>query len=132
MPYLVGAFLALGVGAFGTLVGFDRERGFYPTVMIVIASYYWLFAIMDGGAALLPELLIAAPFIVLAVAGFRRTGWLAVAALIAHGAMDLVHPHLVRNGGAPVWWPAFCAAFDIVAGAYLAFRLSASKPLQTP
>jgi hypothetical protein len=29
-----------------TVVGFDRERAFYPTVMIVIASYYVLFAAM--------------------------------------------------------------------------------------
>jgi hypothetical protein len=26
------------------MVGFDRERVFYPTVLIVIASYYVLFA----------------------------------------------------------------------------------------
>jgi hypothetical protein len=69
MPYLVGALLALGVGAFATLVGFDRERSFYPTVTIVIASYYWLFAIIGGGTALMPEILVATPFIALAVVG---------------------------------------------------------------
>ena len=44
MEYLVGVGLALVVAVFGTLVGFDRHRAFYPTVLIVIASYYGLFA----------------------------------------------------------------------------------------
>ncbi len=43
---LVGAFLAFGVGLFATAVGLDRDRAFYPTVTIVIASYYALFAVM--------------------------------------------------------------------------------------
>jgi hypothetical protein len=28
--------------------GFDRDRALYPTVLIVIASYYVLFAAMSG------------------------------------------------------------------------------------
>lgn len=39
MEYLVGAGLALGVGVFATVVGFDRGRALYPVVLIVIASY---------------------------------------------------------------------------------------------
>ena len=39
VPYLVGATLALAVGGLSTAVGFDRDRAFYPTVLIVIASY---------------------------------------------------------------------------------------------
>lgn len=129
MSYLVGAALALAVGAFGTLVGLDRERGFYPTVTVVIASYYWLFAVMGGGSALATEVLVASPFIALAIAGFRRDAWFVVAALAAHGALDLVHPQLVRNEGAPVWWPSFCLAFDIVAAVYLAIRThTATRP----
>jgi hypothetical protein len=31
--------LSLAVAGLATVVGFDRERAFYPTVMIVIASY---------------------------------------------------------------------------------------------
>ena len=34
------------------------------------------------------------------------------------------HGLLVDNRGVPIWWPAFCAAFDITAGAYLAVRVS--------
>jgi len=36
---LVGALLAVAVGLMATAVGLDRDRAFYPTVTIVIASY---------------------------------------------------------------------------------------------
>lgn len=38
MAYLIGAALAAAVGLLATVVGFVRDRAFYPTVMIVIAS----------------------------------------------------------------------------------------------
>ena len=44
MPYVVGIVLSVGVAFLARLAGFDRERAFYPTVLIVIASYYVLFA----------------------------------------------------------------------------------------
>lgn len=37
MPYVVGIVLSLGVALFARRVGFDRDRAFYPTVLIVIA-----------------------------------------------------------------------------------------------
>jgi hypothetical protein len=36
MEYLIGVILTLAVAAFAFVVGFDRERAFYPTVLIVI------------------------------------------------------------------------------------------------
>jgi hypothetical protein len=39
MEYLIGVILALAISfIFGTVVGFDRSRAFYPVVMIVIAN----------------------------------------------------------------------------------------------
>jgi hypothetical protein len=35
---LVGALIASAVGLFATVLGLDRDRAFYPVVMIVIAS----------------------------------------------------------------------------------------------
>ena len=61
--FLAGIGAALAVGAFGTITGLDRERAFYPTILVVIASYYILFAAMAGSvSALGPELLIFALF----------------------------------------------------------------------
>ena len=48
MEYLIGAGLALAVCAFALLAGFDRDRVFYPTLLIVVASYYILFAAMGA------------------------------------------------------------------------------------
>ncbi len=45
MPYAIGIVLSLSVARFASRVGFDRDRAFYPTVLIVIASYYVLWAI---------------------------------------------------------------------------------------
>ena len=124
MDYLIGVILALATGVFGTVVGLDRERGFYPVVLVVIASYYVLFAVMGGAmGALVVEAGIRAGFAALAVIGFRRAPWLVVAALAGHGALDMVHPHLVANPGVPAWWPTFCMAFDVAAAGYFAVRL---------
>ena len=48
MALLVGALLAFAVALFATITRLDRDRAFYPTVTIVIASYYALFAVMGG------------------------------------------------------------------------------------
>ena len=48
MEYFIGLILGLAVGGFAAVIGFDRERAFYPTVLIVIASYYVLFAAMGA------------------------------------------------------------------------------------
>lgn len=48
MALLVGAVLAFSVGLLMTFIGLDRDRAFYPTVMIIIASYYALFAVMGA------------------------------------------------------------------------------------
>jgi hypothetical protein len=124
MDLLSGVALALVVGAFATVVGFDRDRVFYPAMMIVIAGYYVLFAVIGGDpGALVVELIIMGLFVAVTVAGFRWSLWLVVAALFAHGVLDAVHAGLVDNPGVPEFWPMFCMAFDIVAAGYLAVLL---------
>lgn len=132
MPFLIGLTLALAVAAFARWVGLDRDRSFYPTVMIVIASLYVLFAAIGGSPdALLVELAVGAGFIALTVAGFKRSLWLVVIALAGHGVFDAFHPHAFHNPGVPVWWPDFCLAYDVAAAAYLAWLLHRRR-LPTP
>lgn len=124
MPLMVGLLLALAVGRFATVVGLDRDRAFYPTVMIVIAALYALFAVMGSSThALVLESLVGAVFVAGAVLGFRSSLWLVAVALAAHGVFDLVHARIIHNPGVPAWWPQFCGAYDVAAGAYLAWLL---------
>jgi hypothetical protein len=104
--------------------GLDRDRAFYPTVLIVIASLYDLFAVMGGSTtALVQESVVAAGFVAVAVLGFRLNLWLLVAGLAAHGIFDYVHGGLISNPGVPVWWPAFCLGYDVMAAGCLAVLL---------
>jgi hypothetical protein len=128
MAYLVGFGLALAVGLFATWQGLDRDRAFYPTVTIVIASYYVLFAVMgDSIAALRSELVMVLVFLVASALGFRWNLWVVVGALCAHGVQDAIHSQLIANPGVPAWWPAFCLAYDVTAGCYLALLLGRSR-----
>jgi hypothetical protein len=107
------------------LVGFDRDRVFYPTLVIVIATYYILFAVVGNSTrALELESLIAGAFLALAVAGFKKNLWLIVAALAGHGVFDFFHSLFIHNRGVPVWWPGFCLSFDVLAAVFLAMLLT--------
>ncbi len=124
MEYLIGLILSAAVAGFASVIGLDRERAFYPTVLIVIASYYVLFALMGASRpTLLIEVVVASAFLVAAVLGFKKNLWFAVAAIVGHGAFDFVHHWLIENPGVPHWWPGFCLTFDVVFGAWLAVRL---------
>jgi hypothetical protein len=124
MEYLIGLILSLAVAGSAAVIGFDRERAFYPTVLIVIASYYVLFAVMGASRrTLMIEIIVAGGFLLVAVLGFRRNVWLVVAALIGHGVFDFVHRFFIDNPGVPRWWPGFCLAFDAFLGVFLAVHL---------
>ena len=128
MEYLIGFVLALGISIGATVIGFDRERSFYPTVLMVIALLYALFAMIAGSThALLLESLPIALFVLAAVTGFKKQLWWVVAGLIGHGLFDFVHGHFISNPGVPAWWPGFCLTYDVVAGGYLAFLLKRSR-----
>ena len=124
MEYLIGFGLAAAVCVFATLTGFDRDRVFYPTMVLVVATYYILFAVMGSSTrALAFESLVAVAFFALAVVGFKKNLWLIVAALAGHGVFDFFHHRLIQNPGLPAWWTGFCLAFDVLAGAVLAMLL---------
>ena len=126
MPYIVGTVLSIGVAVFGRSAGFDRDRAFYPTVLIVVASYYVLFAAMTGSLqTVLLECLLATGFVLAAVLGFKSSTWIVAGGLAAHGVFDFLRGGFLENSGVPVWWPAFCGAFDVGAAACLAWLTSA-------
>ena len=124
MQYLVGILLSLGTVVLAAVIGFDRERSFYSTVLIVVATYYVLFAAMGASRrTLMLEIAIASGFLLFALIGFKGSLWLVAAALVGHGMFDFVRPGLIANPGVPHWWPGFCMAFDVIFGLGLALRL---------
>ncbi len=124
---LWGAVVGLAGAIAARVVGLDRDRSFYPTVLIFIAFYYVLFAAMAGNASAIGvETMIALLFFAVAAVGRRFGSFIVAGGLLAHGAFDLVRPDALHAAGAPSWWPAFCAAAD-VALAFAAAQ-SASRP----
>jgi hypothetical protein len=126
----IGLALAIAVSIYALLIGLDADRAFYSTVLVIVASYYVLFAVMGGSTrALVDEVLIAALFLLVASLGFRRNMWLVVAGLAAHGVLDLFHGSFVANDGVPSWWPVFCMSYDLAASGLLAWTLHRSASL---
>jgi hypothetical protein len=124
IPYLAGALLGVAVAVLGRVTGFDRDRSFYSTVLVIVASYYVLFAILgDSLGALVGETAIAIIFSAVAIFGGLRFPLLVGVGIVGHGLFDLVHHVIIQNPGVPGWWPAFCMSIDVVLGLWV-IRLS--------
>ena len=83
------------------------RRAFYPTLLIVIAWLYPLFAVLGQASPVLAaESGIALAFTILAIMGFRYSLWLVVAGLASHGLLDLGHGQLLANPGSRYGGPA--------------------------
>ena len=63
-------------------------------------------------------------FVIAAVVGFKSSAWIVVAALAGHGVFDALHGNVLENSGVPVWWPAFCLAYDLGAAGGLAWLIT--------
>jgi hypothetical protein len=132
MPFVVGVLLAIAIAALAKFTRFDEDRSFYSTVLVIIASYYVLFAVLgDSSHALVWELVIAVAFSTVAIIGALVLPTLVGIGIIAHGLFDLVHDIIIDNPGVPTWWPMFCASIDILLGLWVVIltrsRLTVSR-----
>jgi hypothetical protein len=124
MEYVIGVTAAIAVGLFASVIGFDKERSFYPVVLIVIAALYLLFATIAGSTeSFIAEIIPALLFVAIAALGFRKTPWLVVVGLALHGVFDFFHHAVIANPGVPVWWQGWCLSYDVTAAVYLAALL---------
>lgn len=120
MPLVVGVLLGIAIAALAKFTRFDEERSFYSTVLVIIASYYVLFAVLGGSShALVWELVYAVGFATVAIMGALFFPLLVGAGIVAHGLFDLVHDMLIENAGVPIWWPTFCGSIDVVLGLWV-------------
>jgi hypothetical protein len=124
----MGLLLAIAIAALAKFTRFDQDRSFYATVLVIIASYYVLFAVLGGSSrALAWELVIAAAFSTIAIFGALFLPILVGIGIIAHGLFDLVHDSIIENSGVPFWWPIFCGSVDVLLGVWV-IALTASRP----
>jgi hypothetical protein len=120
MPVVVGVVLAIGIAVLAKLTRFDEDRSFYSTVLIIIASYYVLFAVLGGSShAFVLELVIAVAFSTVAIIGGLFLPALVGAGIMAHGVFDVVHDAIIDNPGVPTWWPTFCGSIDVLLGMWV-------------
>jgi hypothetical protein len=120
MSIIVGVLLAVAVAALGKFTRFDQDRSFYPTVLVTIASYYVLFAVLGAsGHALVSELVIAVAFSTVAILSALHALVLVGTGIMAHGLFDLVHDVVIENSGVPIWWPNFCGSLDVLLGLWV-------------
>lgn len=118
IPFCIGAGLGVAILIAAEVLRFSRDRSFYPTLLIVIASYYVLFAVMAGRPVVV-EIVVATVFGIMAVASALRWRLLAGLGILLHGVFDFTRGGIVGDGGAPEWWPAFCGGIDVVLGVWL-------------
>jgi hypothetical protein len=70
--------------------------------MMVIASYYVMFAWMTGSVhTVLLESVGLTLFAIPAVIGFKSSARIVVGALAGHRAFDSLHGHVLENSGVP-------------------------------
>ncbi|MFT3743619.1 MAG: hypothetical protein QM785_04915 [Pyrinomonadaceae bacterium] len=121
MEYLVGIVSAVVLAVFARFSGFEKDRSFYPTVLIVIGFLYVLFGSIDGRmSVVLTEIVFALVFSSIAVFGYSKSCRLVGIGIAAHGVFDFVHALFIEDAGVPIWWPGFCGSIDIVLGIYVA------------
>ncbi|MCS6291431.1 MAG: hypothetical protein H8J66_00030 [Nitrospira sp.] len=120
IPILIGVLSAVGIAALARSTRFDQDRSFYPTVLVVIAAYYILFAVMGGSPqALVWELAAAVAFSTVAITGALRLPVLVGVGIFSHGLFDFVHYMMIEDAGVPDWWPGFCGSLDVVLGLWV-------------
>jgi hypothetical protein len=127
MSYAIGILLAVVTIVLCVRAGFER-RTFFTAVACVNATYYVLFAVLDGsGLVILVESAWSLVFMALALVGFRRSPLLIALVIASHGAFDLLHSHVVSDAGVPAWWPSFCMTYDVTAGLLLLLLTQQTK-----
>ena len=118
LPLLIGAGLAIILAVGARITRSDQDRSFFPTILIVIATYYVLFAFMSG-ESIVEEIVGAAVFSIAAIAGGIMLPVLVGVGILLHGVFDFLRPMFISNSGVPTWWPGFCAGVDILLGAWV-------------
>lgn len=109
--------------------GMLSQRSGAAMLLAAIASFYPVFAVISGDPlAIIVHLAIFAGFSFLAIRAYHNGLHLIAGGLIAHGLFDIGTSSIHITG--PIWWPAFCASLDIVAGILILRLIQTGKAAQ--
>lgn len=118
-----------GVGVVFSLCLSDmlRERGGLAVLLAAIAFFYPVFAVQAqaGLGVIAVHVAVFVAFGVLAAVGYKNGAHILAYGLVAHGVFDAVTALTGHPG--PDWWPLFCGALDITAGALIFLLLQTRK-----
>jgi len=122
---IIGIVLGIFILLLAKVSGFDKDRSFYPLILIVIAFYYVLFAFQANNLnEILFESGIAFLFTFTAIIGHHRSLKIVGIALILHGIYDLFQGNITLSTDPPLWWPLFCLGIDVTLGIWLLWASS--------
>lgn len=129
---LIAALVGAGLGGLTILMMFHAgmltERSGIAVLLCAVALFYPVFAAQQADIGhFVVHLLISISFAFLACLGFKRGTHLIAGGLIGHGVLD-IGLHVIGAPG-PLWWPMFCGAFDIAAGAALVRLIQTGKTI---
>jgi len=124
----IGFALSLAVAFLARVTRFDRDSSFYPSILIFIASFYILFAVL-AGHSIYRELSIALAFSCVAIFGAYKSLLIVGLGIVAHGIYDIFQVTVFSNNVAPMWWPSFCGVVDLALGLWVIY-LSKSRQVQ--
>ncbi len=123
LAFASGAILAIASSLLMVGARIEHQAGTWVTLLVAIACFYPVFAVETGSLqAIAVQSVIAASFILLALAGARISLWLVLAGLTAHGLYDGVADYVLADPS-PEWWGPFCIGFDTFAAISLAALL---------
>jgi hypothetical protein len=126
-PVLIGGVLATLTGGALWWLSLLHRAGIIGLIVIAIAGFWPLSAVASGDdTQLVLHMALFAAFGAAAVFS-HKLGIAGLAAiLMAHGLLNVALCTTPHPG--PIWWPAFCAAYDVVLGAILLLSLTLQKP----
>jgi hypothetical protein len=122
MEYLIGVMSTIIIIALARIATFERDRSFYPIVLIVIGFLYVLFAAIDGRTEVVfVESVFALVFTAVALFGFKKSEKVVGFGIMMHGFFDISHHLFIQNNGVPIFWAGFCLSIDFLLGLYVIF-----------
>ena len=122
-PAAAGIILAALTAAAAFVLPADRAQDLLAVLLAAIGGAYVGIALMVRDYSLVTvEVIIALPFVLIALAGLWFSPHLLALGYFLHGLWDLVHhPRYIRSPG-PWWYKPLCLVYDWIVAVVILVR----------